>query len=101
MATTRWSIQTEIENNGLDNFCPLALRDNNLGFKLAHNVSVALTLTTTAPPDHVLLLEPDTMVRPSALRALLDLMNRTKAGPTLFWPRARWPNEAADGGSMS
>jgi len=46
----------------------------NLGFAGGNNVALRPILAQTPPPDYVLLLNPDTVVRPGAVRALIDFM---------------------------
>lgn len=50
---------------------PLA---HNGGFAYGNNAGIHEALSSEAPPDHVLLLNPDTVVRPDALRALVAFM---------------------------
>ncbi len=46
----------------------------NGGYAYGNNFAICPALQSTNPPDFVLLLNPDTQVRPGALHALLDFM---------------------------
>ena len=67
----------------------LLAQDTNLGFAAATNLGLQAALTSAAPPRHLLLLNPDTIVRPGALTALVDFMDATPlagaAGARLFY----------------
>jgi GT2 family glycosyltransferase len=51
---------------------PLA---NNGGFAYGNNEAIRPALASADPPDYVLLLNPDTLVRPGAVRALVAFMD--------------------------
>lgn len=53
----------------------LPLEDNG-GFARGNNAAIAPALAAPRPPDYVLLLNPDTVVRPGAVWALVDFMGR-------------------------
>lgn len=46
----------------------------NGGFAYGNNIGLRATLAATTPPDYVMLLNPDTLVRPGAIQALLTFM---------------------------
>jgi GT2 family glycosyltransferase len=48
--------------------------ENNVGFAGGNNAVLRPVLASPEPPPYVLLLNPDTVVRPGALRALVDFM---------------------------
>ena len=48
----------------------------NGGYAFGNNVAIRPALASDYPPDYVLLLNPDTKVRPGALRVLLDFMEQ-------------------------
>jgi GT2 family glycosyltransferase len=52
-------------------------QDHNGGYAFGNNVGIRPALTADAPPDYFLLLNPDTVVRPGALQALVDFMDKT------------------------
>ena len=52
----------------------------NRGFAAGNNAALRPLLTTARPSDYFLLLNPDTVVRPGAVRALVDFMD---AHPTV------------------
>jgi N-acetylglucosaminyl-diphospho-decaprenol L-rhamnosyltransferase len=66
----------------------LVVSRENLGFAGGNNLALR-QLETTAPPCYVLLLNPDTEVRPGALRTLVDFMDTHPqagvAGARLFY----------------
>lgn len=55
-------------------WCSVIVLDRNLGFTGGNNVAIRPYLESSEPPDYVLLLNPDTIVRPNALKALVDFM---------------------------
>ncbi|OKO73842.1 glycosyltransferase family 2 protein [Bradyrhizobium sp. AS23.2] len=67
-------IQHAIEANGWDGWCSLMASETNLGFCGGNNVLIRPALGSAQPPDYVLLLNPDTVVRPNAIKALVDFM---------------------------
>ncbi len=50
--------------------------DKNLGFAGGNNAALRPVLAEKPRPDYVLLLNPDTVVRPGAVRALVDFMDQ-------------------------
>lgn len=52
-------------------------QDRNGGYAFGNNVGIRPALAAENPPDYFLLLNPDTVVRPGALQALVDFMDRT------------------------
>jgi hypothetical protein len=54
-------------------FLPL---DQNRGYAAGNNAAVRKILAEETPPDYILLLNPDTIVRPQALSALVEFMDR-------------------------
>jgi N-acetylglucosaminyl-diphospho-decaprenol L-rhamnosyltransferase len=71
-----------IAANGWDDWCSLTALPKNGGFAYGNNAVIRPYLVTpsaaeTGVPPYVLLLNPDTVVRPGAVRALLDFMDRT------------------------
>jgi GT2 family glycosyltransferase len=54
----------------------LMVLDRNLGFAGGNNAALRPLLASPQPPDYILLLNPDTVVRPGAVRALVDFMER-------------------------
>ncbi|NJR37731.1 MAG: glycosyltransferase family 2 protein [Leptolyngbyaceae cyanobacterium CSU_1_4] len=54
-------------------------QDRNGGYAFGNNVAIRPALAEDSPPDYILLLNPDTVVRPGALQALVDFMDKTPA----------------------
>jgi GT2 family glycosyltransferase len=48
---------------------------NNLGFSAGNNIGIRLARKQSSPPCYYLLLNPDTIVRPGAFKALLQFMS--------------------------
>ena len=69
-------IRQAIEANGWDTWCSLLASPVNLGFCGGNNVLIRPALAAAEPPDYVLLLNPDTVVRPNAIRALVNFMEQ-------------------------
>lgn len=63
-----------IEANGWGAWCSLLASETNLGFCGGNNVLIRPALAAAEPPDYVLLLNPDTVVRRGAITALVDFM---------------------------
>jgi GT2 family glycosyltransferase len=64
-----------IAENNWDDWATLMPLDRNGGFAFGNNAPIRAALQSQLKPDYVLLLNPDTVVRPGALQALLDFMN--------------------------
>lgn len=59
---------------GEQGWCELMELAENRGFAAGNNAAIEPALASEDPPDYVWLLNPDTVVRPGALRALLTFM---------------------------
>ncbi len=68
-------IQAAIETEGWGDWASLIPLERNGGFAYGNNAAIAPALQSNNPPPYFLLLNPDTIVRPGALRALMDFMN--------------------------
>ncbi len=69
-------IEKGIAKNGWSGWCTLTTLDVNQGFTGGNNVLIAPALQSEDPPQYVLLLNPDTIVRPHAFAALIDFMDQ-------------------------
>ena len=67
-------IQAAIGNNGWT-WCTLTAVTTNLGFTGGNNVILRPALQSTSPPEYVVLLNADTIVRPDAFKALVEFMD--------------------------
>jgi GT2 family glycosyltransferase len=65
-----------IRAEGWDGWAVVLPVERNLGFAGGNNAALRPILAAPQPPDYVLLLNPDTVVRPGAVRALIDFMER-------------------------
>jgi GT2 family glycosyltransferase len=68
-------IQKVIDDNGWGAWCALTAIMPNLGFTGGNNVVLRPALQSVDPPQLVLLLNADTIVRPNAFSALVDFMD--------------------------
>ncbi|WP_165223218.1 glycosyltransferase family 2 protein [Aquisphaera insulae] len=64
-----------IEENGWGSWCDLTVTHPNLGFCAGNNLLIRPELDSDDPPEYVLLLNADTLVREGALAALIDFMD--------------------------
>ena len=67
-------IEGVIAERGYGAWCQLQRLPRNGGFAYGNNAAIRPALAAAAPPDFVLLLNPDTVVRPGAIDALLTFM---------------------------
>ena len=72
-------ITAAIRDNGWAAWAQLMPLPRNGGFAYGNNQAIRPALDSQDPPDYVLLLNPDTVVRPGAVRALLDFMDANPA----------------------
>lgn len=68
-------IATAIEIEGWGEWASLLPLNHNGGCAFGNNAAIRPALESTNPPTYVLLLNPDTIVRPNALKILVDFMN--------------------------
>jgi hypothetical protein len=68
-------IGTAIETEGWGDWASLLPLERNGGFAFGNNAVIRPILQSTNPPPYFLLLNPDTEVRPGALKALVDFMD--------------------------
>jgi len=74
-------IQHAIQENHWDGWVTLMPLDHNGGFAYGNNQAIRPALSADAPPNFVLLLNPDTVIRPGAVARLIDFMQANpKAG---------------------
>jgi len=69
-------IQHAIDECGWNTWCTLTAVHPNLGFTGGNNIILRPALQSSDPPQYVLLLNADTIVHPSALRKLVDFMDK-------------------------
>jgi N-acetylglucosaminyl-diphospho-decaprenol L-rhamnosyltransferase len=69
-------IRKAIDDHGWQVWCSFVASETNLGFTGGNNILIRPTLKSADPPDYVLLLNPDTVVRPNAFKALIDFMDQ-------------------------
>lgn len=68
-------IQDAIETEGWGDWASLQPLERNGGFAYGNNAAIRPALESTNPPPYILLLNPDTIVRPRALQALVEFMD--------------------------
>lgn len=64
-----------IETEGWGEWASLMPLERNGGFAYGNNAAIRPALESTNPPPYILLLNPDTIVRPGALKTLFEFMN--------------------------
>jgi N-acetylglucosaminyl-diphospho-decaprenol L-rhamnosyltransferase len=69
-------LASAILENGWGPWASMAIAPRNGGFAAGNNVAIAPAMASGSPPDLVWLLNPDTVVRPGALRALVAFLAR-------------------------
>lgn len=68
-------IEAAVAANGWEGWVDLLPLDRNGGFAAGNNAAIGPALASGDPPDYVLLLNPDTLVRPGAVATLLAFMD--------------------------
>jgi N-acetylglucosaminyl-diphospho-decaprenol L-rhamnosyltransferase len=68
-------IQKAINVNGWNSWCGLTALRTNLGFTGGNNVIIRPALQSADPPEYIVLLNADTVVRPNAFKVLVDFMD--------------------------
>jgi len=68
-------LNTAIATEGWSNWVSFMPLERNGGFAYGNNAAIRPVLSTN-PPPYILLLNPDTIVRPGALQALVDFMDK-------------------------
>jgi len=69
-------LASAIRDQGWGDWASLVLAPRNGGFAAGNNLAIAPALASANPPSLVWLLNPDTIVRPGALGALVDFFER-------------------------
>ena len=69
-------IRAGIDDYGWQSWCSLTVAKTNLGFTGGNNLLLRAALRSPDPPQYVLLLNPDTIIRPNAFKALVDFMDQ-------------------------
>lgn len=69
-------IGAAIEAEGWSGWTSLMPLERNGGYAFGNNAMIRAALQSANPPSYVWLLNPDTIVRPGALQALVDFMNQ-------------------------
>jgi N-acetylglucosaminyl-diphospho-decaprenol L-rhamnosyltransferase len=75
------TIQQAIDTEGWGDWVNLLASQHNGGFSAGNNLAIRPMLKSANPPDYFFLLNPDTEVRPGAIKTLVDFMTqRPQAG---------------------
>lgn len=70
-----------IDHAGWSEWAKIIPMDRNGGFAFGNNAGIRAALAAPKPPDYILLLNPDTIARPDAIKALVSFMDvHPKAG---------------------
>ncbi len=67
-------VEQAIREQGWGAWATLIRAPGNLGFAAGNNIAIRSMLAESQPAEFVLLLNPDTLVRPGALRILVDFL---------------------------
>ncbi len=68
------ALRSAIRERGWDGWASIDVAEHNGGFAYGNNRAIGPALRGCCPPEYVLLLNADTLVRPGAISALLDFM---------------------------
>lgn len=68
-------IQTAIASQNWSSWVTFIPLDQNQGYATGNNAAIRPILASEHPPDYVLVLNPDTVVHPNALSALVEFMD--------------------------
>jgi hypothetical protein len=69
-------ISAAIDKNGWGDWVSLLSSDHNGGYAFGNNLVIRPALQSPNPPSYFLVLNPDTQVRPNALKRLVDFIDR-------------------------
>jgi N-acetylglucosaminyl-diphospho-decaprenol L-rhamnosyltransferase len=69
-------IREAIDGHGWRSWCSFIVSKTNRGFTGGNNLLIRQALRSADAPDYFLLLNPDTVVRPNAFKALIDFMDQ-------------------------
>lgn len=69
-------IQNAIDTHGWSEWVSLLPLERNGGFAFGNNAAIGPALKSNYPPQYILLLNPDTIVRPGAIKTLVDFMEQ-------------------------
>lgn len=64
-----------IEREGWSSWAEVMPLDRNGGFAFGNNASIRMAMAATELVDYVMLLNPDTVIRPGAVKSLVDFMD--------------------------
>ena len=65
----------QVRDGGWESWCGIQPLARNGGFAYGNNEAIRPALESNDPPEYVLLLNPDTVVREGAVQALVDFMD--------------------------
>lgn len=69
-------IKHAIETENWSDWASITASGHNGGYAFGNNIAIRPALAADHPPDYILLLNPDTTVRPGAFQVLLDFMGK-------------------------
>ncbi len=67
-------IQSAIQENGWSDWATVSPRERNGGFSYGNNAVIRPALASAEPPDYLWLLNSDTIVKPGAMKTLVDFL---------------------------
>ena len=68
-------LASAIKREGWQEWASVLALDNNGGFAFGNNAGIRIALNSPVGCDYLFLLNPDTLVRPKAIKALIDFMD--------------------------
>jgi len=68
-------LTTAIEHEGWSSWADVVPLDSNGGFAFGNNAGIRIALASTDPVDYIMLLNPDTVALPGAIKALVSFMD--------------------------
>ncbi|AFY77766.1 putative glycosyltransferase [Pleurocapsa sp. PCC 7327] len=69
-------IETAIKTQGRSHWATILAAERNGGYAYGNNLAIRPALASSHPPDYILLLNPDTIARPAAIKTLVDFMEQ-------------------------
>lgn len=69
-------IETAIKTQGWSDWATILAAERNGGYAYGNNLAIRAALASSYPPDYILLLNPDTIARPAAIKTLVDFMEQ-------------------------
>jgi hypothetical protein len=69
-------IESAIKTQGWSEWASVLAAEHNGGYAFGNNLAIRPAIASSHPPDYLFLLNPDTIVRPGALKTLVDFLEK-------------------------